>query len=383
MSPQRGDGSVFWDRRRGRWVGIFTVGTDLSGKRVRRRVQGTTKTEARDKLRALQRQVADGRPALDGSLRLGPYLERWLSETLAPKVESPNTLSNYRCIVHQHLIPALGSKRLRDLTPDDVDTLIRLKFEAKLSYSTVLRIKMILQRALRHAERYGYVTRNVAQYVDLPRKPQRQGRSLTLEQAAALLEVAKGERLEAVIVTGLMLGLRPGELLGLQWSDIDFHAGTLTVCRSLKRENNKLLLGSTKTLTSNRTIDMPSIVASALRQHRIRQHRERLSAGAAWRDADLVFSTEVGTFIDPSNLRRSFSQMTQRAGIGHWHPHELRHSAASLLSADGVPIEQIADLLGHTSIRMTSMVYRHRVAASVNAAVSPMERMFGTTRRST
>jgi integrase len=379
MSPQRGDGSVFWDRRRGRWVGIFTVGTDLAGKRVRRRVQGKTKTEARDKLRALQRQVVDGRPALDGSFRLGPFLERWLNETLAPKVVSPNTLSNYRCLVHQHLIPALGAKRLRDLTPDDVDTLIRLKFEAKLSHSTVVRIKMILQRALRHAERYGYVTRNVAQYVDLPRKPQRQGRSLTLEQAAALLESAKGERLEAVIVTGLMVGLRPGELLGLQWSDIDFESGTLTVCRSLKRENNKLLLGSTKTQASNRTVDMPSIVANALRQHRVRQHRERLSAGAAWRAADLVFSTEVGTLIDPSNLRRSFSQMTERAGIGHWHPHELRHSAASLLSASGVPIEQIADLLGHSSIRMTSQVYRHRVVASVNAAVIPMDRMFGTT----
>ena len=377
MSPQRGDGSVFWDRRRGRWVGIFTVGTDLSGKRVRRSVRGKTKTEARDKLRALQRKVAEGRPAPDGSLRLGPYLERWLNETVAPKCESPNTLSNYRCLVHQHLIPALGTKRLRDLTPDDVDTLVRLKFEAKYSHSTVLRIKWVLQKALQHAERYGYVTRNVTQYVDLPRKPQRQGRSLTLEQAAALLEAAKGERLEAVIVTGLMLGLRPGELLGLEWSDIDFGSGTLTVCRSLKRENNKLLLGSTKTLASNRTVDMPSIVSSALRQHRVRQHRERLSAGAVWRDMDLVFSTEVGSLIDPSNLRRSFSQMTERAGIGHWHPHELRHSAASLLSASGVPIERIADLLGHSSIRMTAQVYRHRVAKSVDAAVAPMDRMFG------
>jgi integrase len=377
MSPQRGDGSVFWDRRRGRWVGIFTVGTDLSGKRVRRKVQGKTKTEARDKLRALQHHVSEGRPAPDGSLRLGPYLERWLNETVAPKCESPNTLSNYRCLVHQHLIPALGAKRLWDLTPDDVDTLVRLKFEAKYSHSTVLRIKWILQKALRHAERYGYVTRNVAQYVDLPRKPPRQGRSLTLEQAAALLEAAKGERLEAVIITGLMLGLRPGELLGLQWSDIDFETGTLTVCRSLKRENNKLVLGSTKTPASNRTVDMPSIVASALRQHRVRQRRERLSTGAVWRDMDLVFSTEVGTLIDPSNLRRSFSQMTERAGIGHWHPNELRHSAASLLSASGVPIEQIADLLGHASIRMTSLVYRHRVAASIDAAVLPMERLFG------
>ena len=94
---------------------------------------------------------------------------------------------------------------------------------------------------------------------------------------------------------------------------------------------------------------------------------DRVAAADDWVETGLVFTTTVGTPIDPSNLRREFAKLTRRAGIGHWHPHELRHSAASLLSAAGVPIEQISDVLGHEGPRTTAAVYRHLVNASVSA----------------
>ena len=99
--------------------------------------------------------------------------------------------------------------------------------------------------------------------------------------------------------------------------------------------------------------------------------------GEHWRDCGLVFPTRLGTLLDPANLRRSLHQLTDRAGLGHWHPHELRHSAASLLSAAGVPLEEVADLLGHASTRVTSAVYRHRTTPTVEAARDPMDRLFG------
>jgi len=200
---------------------------------------------------------------------------------------------------------------------------------------------------------------------------------MTFEEAKAVIDVAKGERLEALISCGLMLGLRPGELLGLCWTDIDLEQGRLTVQRSLKRENNQLRLGKPKTARSVRTLDMPVAVGDALRSHKTRQHRERLAAGPLWSDMDLVFATEIGTPIDPSNLRRDFSRMTTRAGIGLWHPHEMRHSAASLLSHSGVPIEGVADVLGHANIRTTSAIYRHQVTNSVDSAAAPLDRLFG------
>jgi integrase len=377
MTRPYGDGSIFWDKRRQRWIGIFTSGRDASGRRIRRKVTGRTKTEARQRLRALQREVVDGQPAPNGAIRLGTFLDRWLNEVVASRVSSPNTLDNYRWAVDRHIKPALATRRLRELTPDDVDTMLRSKISADLGHSSVMRIRSVLIQALRHGERYGYVGRNVAQLVDLPPAPHREGRSLTAEQARKLLESAKGERLDAAIVCGLMLGLRPGELLGLSWADVDLNQGRLTVRRSLKREGQVLRVGNPKTPGSVRTLDLPVSVIDSLRTHRARQAQERLVAGALWASSDLVFATEVGTFIDPSNFRRAFGRITQDAGLGHWHPHELRHSAASLLSAEGVPLEAVADLLGHTSTRTTSDVYRHRVGESIVAAVTPMDALFG------
>ena len=122
---------------------------------------------------------------------------------------------------------------------------------------------------------------------------------------------------------------------------------------------------------------MPPLVVEVLQRHRERQDKERVAAGDAWVETGLVFTTTLGTPIDPSNLRREFAKLTRKAGIGHWHPHELRHSAASLLSAAGVPIEQISDVLGHEGPRTTAAVYRHLVNPSVSAGKAPMDALFG------
>jgi integrase len=259
--------------------------------------------------------------------------------------------------------------------PSDVDGMLRAKAAAGLSRSTLVRIHSTLKRALRAAERRDKIARNVASLVDVPDGPTRRSRSLTVEQARRLLRAAEGDRLEALYLTGLMLGLRPGELLGLPWAAVDMDAGTLRVMQALKRERGHLLIGEPKTGSSRRVLTMPTPVIEALKAHRIRQAADRLQA-PIWHDADLVFTTAIGGPLDPSNLRRGFSTLTWEADLGHWHPHELRHSAASILSAAGVPIEQIADVLGHAGTRTTSAVYRHLIEPSVRAAVTPMETAF-------
>ncbi len=122
---------------------------------------------------------------------------------------------------------------------------------------------------------------------------------------------------------------------------------------------------------------LPNLVVEALKAHERIQADERLGAGTTWIDLDLVFPTTIGTPMSPSNLRRDLNVLTEAAGLGRWSPNELRHSAASLLSASGVPLEQIADLLGHTDTRMLLKHYRHPISRTVDAAVGPMERMFG------
>jgi len=379
MTRPYSDGSVYKDSARGRWIGIFDTGRDSSGKRIRRKVSGRTATEARRKLRELQREVAAGRPAGDGSLRLGPYLDRWMAQAIEPGAFSPNTIDNYRWVIDHHLKPALGARRIRDLTPDDVDALLHHMAAVGYHRSTLKLVRGVLARALRQGERFGHVGRNVALLVDLPNAPTRKSRSLSIDEAHVLLEEAQGERLEAAITMGLMLGLRPGELLGLEWQDVDLEEARVCVRRSLKRERGALVIGPPKTLSSVRTLDVPPVVVAALRSHRAVQGKERLVAGQAWIPNDLVFASTVGTPIDPSNLRRALARITERAGLGRWRPHELRHSAASILSAAGVQLEAVADVLGHADSRTTATIYRHRIVESVPAAVGPMQELFGTT----
>jgi integrase len=322
-------------------------------------------------------QVAAGLPLGDDRLTVATYLNGWLRDVLPGEVTS-NTAANYAWAIRTHINPALGKCQLRKLRPADVASFLRGKVDSGLSHNSVVRLRQVLVKALRHAEREGFVGRNVAALVPAPVGERPIGRSLTVAQARQLLRAVDGDRLEAAYATMLMIGLRPGEALGLAWEDVDLENGVLRVRRALRREGSRLVLVDPKTPRSRRTLALPSPVAEALREHRQHQREERVAAGPNWSDSGLVFTTSRGTPIDPRNFRRSFSRVTMDAGLGRWHPHELRHSAVSLLSAAGVPLEDVADLVGHDSTRMTSGVYRHILTPTVAAAVAPMERLFGT-----
>jgi integrase len=153
--------------------------------------------------------------------------------------------------------------------------------------------------------------------------------------------------------------LRKGEALGAAWTDIDLDRGLLTVRQALKRVGGAVSLGDVKTSGSRRMINLPDAVVAALRSHRARQAAERLAAGPSWHESGLVFTTPIGTPIDPSNFRRQFDKICNKAGLVGWHPHELRHSAASIMLAAGVPLEVVSRVLGHASIRITADVYGH------------------------
>jgi integrase len=376
-----GEGAIYRDEARGRWVGQIDLGVWPGGKRRRPKVFGRTKTEVRARLDELRHSQASGLPVASSD-RLGEHLGWWLANLEAKAAsgdKSSNTVDNARWAVETWIKPALGGLRMRDLKPEDVEGLLAGMATAGRSRSSINRVRSYLGQALAVAERRGKVARNVARISEMPatRRPAAR-RTLTPEQAAKLLQAASGDRLEGLIVVGLMLGLRPGELTGMRWSDIDLDALRLSVEVSLKSERTGLRVGETKTPKSRRPLTLPQPVIEALRTQRKRQREDQLKApGGAWRDTGHVFTTTIGTPLDPSNLRAAFDKITERAGLGHWTPNELRHSAASLLSAAGVPLEEIADVLGHTSKRMLEQHYRHQVKPSIDAHVNAMESLFG------
>jgi integrase len=245
--------------------------------------------------------------------------------------------------------------------------------------SAVVSIRNVIRAAMNQALRWGLVARNVATLADAPRIERPAVRVLSAAEGNRLLDAAQGERFEAVDSVGLALGLRRGELLGLRWEDADLDAGRLRVARSLQRIGGKLQLTETKTPKSRRTLPLPQDAVRALRAHRVRQLEERLAAGPDWRDGgfDLIFTNRTGGPIEPVNLHRAYKRLLTKAGLPSIRFHNLRHSAASLMLTQGVPIKTIQEILGHSSIAVTSGFYAHLDEQLKREAAEAMDRVFG------
>ncbi len=264
---------------------------------------------------------------------------------------------------------------MTDIKVADVDRLLAAKLADGLSPSTVHRIRALISQCLDQGVRWSEVPTNVARPSRPPKMVRPEGRTLTQEQAQSLLEALKGHRHESLYLLMLSTGMRRGEALGLKWDDLNFDVGVARVKRNLKREGGRLVTADTKTLKSRRAVNLPNPVIGALIENRELQEKERAELGAAWIATDFVFTTSVGTPIDPRNLYREFAQICQRAGLGHWHPHELRHSAASLMLASGVKLQVVSEVLGHSSIRMTADVYGHILDPDRQQAASAMSKV--------
>ncbi|MEX0751167.1 MAG: site-specific integrase [Dehalococcoidia bacterium] len=220
----------------------------------------------------------------------------------------------------------------------------------------------------------GYVVRNVASLVDAPRIKRHSFRTLSAEEARALLRAAEGDRFEALYVVALTTGMRQGELLGLQWKSVDLKRQTLAVRGSLERGVKTLTIGEPKTRTSRRQVHLTPAAVEALRQHRVRQHEERLAVGSAWEDNELVFCSEIGTPVSASNLlNRSFRRLLERAGIEPIRFHDLRHTAATLLLEQGMHPKIVSEMLGHSTIAITLDLYSHVTSAMHKQAADAME----------
>ncbi len=226
-----------------------------------------------------------------------------------------------------------------------------------------------------------------AKVMDTPKVPRHEIKPLSSDDAHKLMEAARGRRWETIYTVALALGLREGEALGLKWSDIDLEARTLSVKRTLARiggkrygAKGKLLLSEPKTTRSRRSVALPEFVAKALKAHRSQQATARLGAGSAWKDTGLIFTTGKGTPIEPSSLVADFKALLAMAKLPRdIRFHDLRHSAASLWLAKGVPLKVIQELLGHSSITLTADTYSHVFDDLKRDAADRMEAALGGT----
>jgi integrase len=336
----------------------------------RRKGTAKTKTEAARKLRELRRAVDAGLPITPGDLTVAALLDQWERRALPNRKVEPATIARHRASIHA-LKADLGPRRVRALTPEMIEAALDRRADAGAAKASLAKLKTTLGLALAWAERRGNVARNVARVVELPAdaRKAKPGRSMTAEEAARFLHAAEGSELEAMWTTMLYLGLRPGEAAGLSWDDIDFDRRIIHVRRGRKLdEHGAAIIGETKTAWSVRSLDAPPAVLGSLRAHRQKQNRQRLAAGELWANPeDLVFTSATGRATDPAHVRREFAAAAKRAKLAAgWTPNMLRHTAASLMADAGLPIEELADQLGHRDTRMASLHYRHRLRPTVS-----------------
>lgn len=359
MSGKRrghGEGSIY-QLPDGRWRGALDLGWH-NGKRRRKYVTRKTRAEVSRALRELSTLAEMGRLSMQRVPTVAQWMETYLTEVASSKVR-PSTLHRYREEVEHHITPLLGRHRLDKLTPAHITAFYRDRLTV-LSPGSVRRLHANLRRAFNIAVRWQLIHTNPVALVDPPSLPHSEVQPYTLDEARSFLKAVRGHRLEARWVLALALGLRQGETLGLYWEDLDLEAGTIRIRAQLQRhpESGELVRVETKTVRSRRTLPVPPSVLAVLREHRKRQEEERRAAGS-WADPRLVFATRVGTPIHPRNDYRSFRQIIRQAGLRAVRIHDLRHTAASVLLAQGVPARVVMEILGHSQISVTLNTYAH------------------------
>src|ERR1700722_11140291 len=395
----RGDGTIAWDKANKCYVGKLSLGYGSDGKtRNRPSVRGKTKAAAEENLDKLRDEIKAGiRTPATYTIEL--CVHDWLDSI----ERDPHTMATITGQAKNWIYPKIGKTKLKDFTAADADKFFK-ELGGVLGKRSLVMIKSTLRRSIRRAQVHNLIGRNVVELIDLPAgQPGHPSRAMTQGQAATVLKTASGKatgyvrvvkanngrygathtatetgelacgtkphedatitevsreikettcrscraqlgidetdnanlRLEALFVLSITLGLRPGELRKLTWDHVDLTRGVVHVWRSASKT------GDTKTPQSRRSLILPKRAIVALRAHKARQDREREEAGAAWRDTDLVFCQENGDAYTSDALNWRFSKMTRKAGIGHWHAHEGRHTAVSIMSSNGVPIQEI------------------------------------------
>ena len=369
---RRGNGEGTITRRKdGRWEARYYVPTENGTKR--KMIYGKTQAEVRDKLtKALSNRI-DGIVYDDENMAVGEYLDAWLKGSVHGTVRR-STYDRDSYLVNNHIKPVLGGLKLKKLNSAHVQSFYRDRLDAGLSASTVHKMHDILRRGLAQAVKWHLLPRNVADVVKPPRPVPTEMVALSADDTRRLLEAAGEYRLEALYILAVHTGMRQGEMLALRWQDVDMENAVIGVRRTLTRSGGKITFGEPKTKKSRRSIRLTPQAVEALRSHLERQLRDMEILGDRYQDQGLVFTTDTGGPINPSNLRqRSFAALLKRAGLRHMRFHDLRHTCATLLLSRGVHPKFVQELLGHATIAITLDTYSHVMPSMGDATARAME----------
>lgn len=372
MGKRRGnsEGSIYRRKGDGRWATSVSL-----GRAQRKTLYGRTRAEVSQKLIELQRAIADGSPITSDRLTVSAFASQWL-ESVKHSVR-PKTWASYETHLRVSILPAIGQLRLNRLRVVELQELANQLSESHKPRS-VRAYFAVLGNMLEQAVRQQVIVSNPARLVRLPRVPHEKTVVITPDEAKRFLSESRGHRLEALFILGITTGARISELLGLTWQQVDLEQAEVSVRRTLQRVDGTLVLVEPKNVGSSRRVALSGGAVAALKQHRVRQMKEALASPYWDNSLDLVFTSNIGTPLDYNEVRKQqLVPVLRRCGLIDrvWKFHQLRHVAASLALAAGMPVTAVADMLGHSTPATTLNVYAHAVPNAQREVASAMDRM--------
>jgi integrase len=371
-------------RKGNRWYAVIYHGLDpVTGREQRTwHAAGTDRAAAEKLARKLAKETV-GRDDGNRSLTFGAYLtQRWLP---AKKIElAPTTFHGYQRIVHLHVLPSLGTTKIRSLTPDHLEALYSRKLTPTdgarpLSRKSVLEIHTVIRGALSDALVRGIINRNVASVAHRPtirNVPPVEPRAWEEGQLRTFLQAAAGHRLYPAFRLSAATGMRRSEVLGLKWSDIDWAKSRISVDRGLVSVGYERQVTRCKTENSRRLVELDPTTLTMLASWRDWQE-----ASNAWLGGNVpewLFPGEDGGATHPHAFSQAFERIARRAGLPATRLHDLRHTHASLLIKDGVPLKVVSERLGHAKASFTMDTYQHVMPGMQADAARTYERIIAT-----
>ena len=396
----KGDGMIR-QRADGSWEGRLPVGKNReTGKTEFKSFYGKTMKVVRDKIK----EYTDNPPVIvtssgtykkiedstGKSLLFKEWIDTWLKQYKANTL-TPATYESYRIVIEQHLKPAFGSTPISEITTDQIQKLLNTKLEdgarmdgrdGKLATSSVIKMKIIMNASMKQAVRNRYIPFNPTEAVEAPKMIRKEIRVLTVAEQDIFMKTLKGHRLEALFKLALATGMRKGELLGLTWDCIDFENNTISISKSANRVRNQetmktvIAVGGPKSASGYREIPMLPAVAPILNKHLILQEKEKREAGSAYNMENLVFCSNVGTYIEPTRINTTLGKLIKKAGIEHINFHALRHTFATRALENGIPAKVVQAMLGHADIALTLNTYTHLLKDTLHEQMQKMNNVF-------
>jgi integrase len=364
------------------WVVRIFMGRDGNGKRryFNKTIRGTAK-DAQKYLNAALRDQDLGTFIEPSSMTLDEYLDKWLSAATRGRVRE-STYTYYVEILDRYVRSPLGYKQLSALRPEDLLSLYTEMQDRGLSSRTVRHTHVAVSLALKQAVRWKMLAQNPATAVDPPRQVRKEMQALSVEEANRFLMAAAEDRWGVLFMLALTTGMRPEEYFGLQWKDVDFEQGVVTVQRALvwRRKGGGWYFCEPKTSRSRRSIPLPASVVKALAEHKRKQLEARMKIGSEYQNRDIVFATKTGGPLDRRHIsRRNFKQILERAKLpANFRLYDLRHSCATLLLAANENPKIVSERLGHSSVVITLDTYSHVLPSMQRAASEKIESMLFT-----